>query len=105
MNLAAYETMLENAFKKINEDIHKDLDQLEDDIMEPGDKYLRGNLDLGALGKQRITVLPNENKEKEKQPDHYVYIEDGEDLKRVGALWINKKKQSEDVEPEEQSVY
>lgn len=69
--------------------------------MKPGDKYLRGNFDLGALGRQNITILPNENKEKKKQPDHYVYIQDEDRLKRCGALWINKKKQSKEVEVEQ----
>ena len=72
--------------------------------MEPGDKYLRGNLDIGALGKKNIIVLPNEDKEGN-QPDHYVYIQDSDNLKRVGALWINKKKRQEDIEPEEQNEY
>ena len=71
--------------------------------MEPGDEYLKGNFDLGCLGKQRVTILPNEEKQGN-QPDHYVYIRSGDDLKRCGALWINEKKSNKDVKTKEQDV-
>lgn len=72
--------------------------------MKPGDKYLNGNIDFGAMGKQKLMILPNEKKEG-RQPDHYAYIKDGEDLKRVGAFWVNKKKGDSDVDVEEQKVF
>lgn len=73
--------------------------------MEAGEKYLAGDIDLGLIGKQRVLVLPNENKEKSKQPDHYVYVKKDDGLDRVGAMWINTKREAEEVETEEHNVF
>ncbi|MFB6089026.1 MAG: hypothetical protein ABEK36_04570 [Candidatus Aenigmatarchaeota archaeon] len=63
--------------------------------MEKGDKYLSGVLDLGALGKEKIVVFKNVDKEKEKQPDHRIFRKDGDSLKECGVLWVNEKKGEE----------
>ncbi len=36
--------------------------------------YLRGNLDLGALGQVPIAVFKNTRKEKENQPDYRIVL-------------------------------
>lgn len=36
--------------------------------------YLSGELDLGAMGKQRIAVFKNTFKEKDGQPDYHILL-------------------------------
>lgn len=64
--------------------------------MQPGEKYLKGKLDLGAFGEADILVFKNEHKKEEKHPDHVIYLSQGDGKpKKIGALWVNVKKESE----------
>lgn len=67
--------------------------------MEPGEIYQKGNIDFGVMGEQQVIILPNEDKEGN-QPDKYMYIQDEkrDRLKRIGALWDNKKKADDVVD-------
>lgn len=69
--------------------------------MEIGEKYLNGNIDLGALGKVQIKVFKNEKKEKDNQPDFRIVVKDGDNLKSVGALWTTEKKEAKEGKKEE----
>lgn len=68
--------------------------------MEVGDKYLSGELDLGAAGSVKIVIFKNDHKKEEKHPDHIIYLSKGDEKpKKIGALWVNVKKQAE-IQPE-----
>jgi hypothetical protein len=55
-------------------------------------KYLTGTIDLGALGKIRITCFPVKDKQGN-QPDWKIYVKDENGKnKDVGALWENEKR-------------
>ena len=60
-------------------------------------KYLSGTLDLGALGKIRLVAFKNDKKQGN-QPDWKVYVGSGNDMKEVGALWENEKKEPVEAE-------
>lgn len=74
--------------------------------MKKGEKYLSGELDLGANGKIRILAFKNNNKEKETQPDFRLFVpeypeREDSDLKDVGVLWKQEKKGNSETSKDE----
>ena len=65
------------------------------------DKYLSGNIET-IFGDVKILVFKNEGKkEGSNQPDYNIVTKKGDKLKRIGALWLTKKKpKPEQVEEE-----
>lgn len=50
--------------------------------LQPGEEYLAGVLDMGALGKHNVAFFKNKQKTDDNQPDY---------KSSHGALWIRKK--------------
>jgi len=64
--------------------------------MKKGDKYLSGYLNFGVMGKRRVMIFKNENRKNENSPTHRIVVREGEDLKNVGVLWTQEKKEEKE---------
>lgn len=70
-------------------------------------------MDLGALGRRRILVFKNQNKQNDKSPDHYLVVPtegDDEDNIQAGVLWNqekgeNKEEKQKDVTGSNAQLY
>lgn len=72
--------------------------------MKPGETYLSGELDLGALGKRNILIFKNDYKEAN-QPDYNIFLNiEGDKPKKCGALWTKVKKEPEPTEEKQERM-
>lgn len=76
--------------------------------LKAGEKYLSGQIDFGIFGKAKIYAFRVEKKEEasRKQPDFRIYVKDPSTgrLRRAGALWIQQKKEEENIVEREERV-
>jgi len=75
--------------------------------IKKGDKYLSGYLDLGALGRRRVLIFKNENKDGENDPDHRIVVpteDDEENNIQAGVLWVNKKGETQETEEKQKDA-
>lgn len=70
--------------------------------MKAGEKYLSGHI----FGLVDIYVFPNKKRDPaKKQPTHHIVVKKGEKLVRVGALWVNIKKEDEEMPDKDDMVW
>jgi len=60
--------------------------------LEKGDKYLKGSMDLGILGKYDVLVFENKTRKNDKQPTHKLCVKINGKLKKIGSLWLHQKR-------------